>query len=245
MITYSKLTYGDITREVLIRLNEWRTGINYSDYEIKHQINHAIREVMSKSLPYKDWAYKVTVAVTDGTAMPKDFIKQIRVILQNGTRNVEARYVTPQEFYKTSTPRYGFNTGYLMQPIYTIWGVVDALGTLPEAQMLMKIRPITLSGFMDCYIVQPFLYDDNVVVNVPFIYEQLVVLSALVKILGRSGDAEKISTLQRLYYEEKNKILKLVEEKNTNEKKELDSFVDAVPPRIPPQPEQGEMQKKL
>ena len=36
-----------------------------------------------------------------------------------------------------------------------------------------------------------------------------------------------------------------MKQKRTNEKKELDSFVDPVPPRIPPQPEQGEMQKKL
>ena len=246
MINYSPITINQLVDNVIQQVGKFRNNINVSWYEIATFVNHAIREIFVKTLPYKDWAYISTLPVADNTALPRTMLKQIRVLLNNNGITVEARYSTPREFFKTTySTGMDFVNSYLIQPIYTIWGQTDLTGALPEPQQVIYIKPTTLTGIMDCYIVPAFTYVGTQPAGIPYEYETFIIYSAATRFLSKYAGDEQITALHRDLMLEQQKLIRIFVEKQRTEKRELDSFVEPVPPIIPEQPMEGEARIRL
>jgi hypothetical protein len=72
MIRYSSMTLGQAQDEVMLRLGQQRVAINLDSQTVQTFINRARREVLNKTLPYKDWAYVLNnVPVRHGEKLPE------------------------------------------------------------------------------------------------------------------------------------------------------------------------------
>lgn len=231
MITYSPLTQGKLIESVISKVGKFRNNVNIDYYTLAIMAYHAQNEIMTLTIPYKDWAYVTTTAITNGTVLPRTFHKQIRVILSS-LNNIEARYATPMEYFKTTNSGIIWSNAYNIQPVYTLWGLQDNTGQLNEAQIVIYVSPSTATGIIEYYNFPAFTDNANSVVNIPYEFENLLVLSTLQRIMHKLGDKEKIQELQKEILTERNKISKLLLEKKRTAKREIDVYVSPDSPIV-------------
>lgn len=224
MITYSPITLGKLIEEVISKVGKYRNNVNIDFYTLAIMAYHAQNEVMVLTIPYKDWSYLTTSNIANGTILPRTFHKQIRVILTS-LNNIEARYATPMEYFKTTNSGIIWSNAYTNQPVYTLWGVQDNTGILPEAQIVIYVSPTTATGIIEYYNFPAFTTNANAVIGIPYEFENLVVLSTLQRIMQKLGDPNKIQELQKEILLERNKISKLLMEKKRTEKRQVDVYV--------------------
>lgn len=223
---------GKLVEEVVFRATHFRSEVNLDYYTIANMANHSIYELMTKTLPYKDWAYITTISVHNAMLLPREFLRPIRVVLDNNGRNVEARYSTPLEVARVEDGSMGVvhNFALGLQPVYTLWGGESNDPNYEQPQLYIYLYPETLQGVMDCYVAPAFNYDENYQVPIPYEYEELVILSTLWRVLQRLGLSQEsnivFQSIAKTYQEQ---IAKLAEKKMT-EAMNLDKFVFPVPP---------------
>lgn len=240
MLNYTNLTMGKLVEEVSFRATKFRAEYNLDYYTIALMANHAIYEIMSKSLPYKDWAYVTNIPVADGTLLPREFIKPIRVMLnEQGNNNVEARYATPMEVYQTTDNLYGigYNLAYNIQPTYTLWGERDNGVPYNPSQLYIYIYPTTRTGAMDCYVAPAFNFAENYSIPIPYEFEESVIISTLFRVLQHLGLSKESSIVFQYLSAERQKAITTLIEKKRTEVTNLDSFALPVPPFAPAQPQ--------
>lgn len=264
MLQYSNLTAKDAYEEVMFRSGRHRNAIN-ADYDtVLGYLNWGVIDSLSKTLPYKDWAYVGRLIVQNRTAMPLDYIGVIRVLLSDGGAPPynEARYVAPKEYNQLSNWRHAhaWNKGYVTSPIYTIWSdrvvaltqlsplsiylypnTEDVIGTPPTN---LFYPTVNVTGTMEYYQAPPPVVTDMDVLPIPYEFEDLVIWTALFRLLSSVADAN-IEQLYLRIMEESTKLIERFQEKKRTEKRELDSFQEPVIPEVPPQPEQGEAAQNL
>jgi len=160
-------------------------------------------------------------------------------------------------------------------PIFTIWGQIAGVGlVLPPEPTQLTIYlgpnddyitgtapagyiypipappnnpgdPLLISGMMDCYIAPDDITASNNVLSIPYEYEDLVVMSALSRVYAKTADREALVTTYKKILEEKRRINLLYFEKKRTERRELESFVEPIPPYAPRLEEPGELPQKL
>lgn len=238
MLNYTQLTMGKLVEEVVFRLTQFRNEVNTDYFTIAHLANHAVNEIMTKSLPYKDWAYISTINVANGTLLPREFLKEIRVMLFGATKNIEARYSTPMELSNVTDTFYGVsqNTAYLIQPIYTLWGQIESAPTYTPSQLFIYLRPITMTGIIDCYVAPQFNYSENYLIPIPYEFEESVISGTLFRALQRIGLNKEANIVYSMIEQERIKALELLKAKKQTEVMNLDSFDLPVPPNAPVPP---------
>jgi hypothetical protein len=178
----------------------------------------------------------------------------------------EARYVDPREYY--SLTDWQQNVSYLkctvLNPIYTMWGQVlntnpigvPADGTIyigPNTDNLLgTVSPDydypevdSMSGYMDCILAPLPLVNTTDVIGVPYDYENLVILSTLARVFSKFGEVSILKTLHLKINEEKGRISKLYQESQFTKKRDLDIFVEPVPPLSPLPDTPGELKDRL
>lgn len=148
MIQYSRMTLKEAVDEVLLRMGQHRTAINLDWDTIAMFVNRAIRETLTKTLPYKEWCYMSTLKVTtnpfilpteaNGVAGGASFMSAIRLVLPHRVSDdlltyTEARQVDAKEFFTLSDwyKGHSWNAAKFKSPIYCLWG--SRAASSPEA----------------------------------------------------------------------------------------------------------------
>lgn len=254
MITYSSMTLGEVIDALFMKMERHRTSENFDWSSLRDYVNHAVREVLVNTLPYKEWAYNNVLDVTHGTTLPQTFIAPIRCMLSEDgdPPYTEARRVKPEEFYDLGD-WYGGNTwarASTREPVYTMWGDNKQVNIYlyPNDQWETGSAPTgytyygaDMSGKLECYLSPPQLTNSTDILPVPYDFEDLVILSALSRVFSRANDIMRLSHLQQRMQAEQQKLLKLYQAKLRLDKRELESYVEPLPPLVERGTEPGEV----
>lgn len=254
MITYSSMTLGEVIDGMLSKAQRHRTNINVDWATLASYVNNAAKEIMVSTLPYKEWAHNNVLDVTHGTLLPQRYMSHIRCMLsEDGSPPYrEARYVAPKEFYRVSD-WYGQNKWAMAsetRPVFTIWGEANEMNIYisPNDQWETGTAPTgyryygaTYSGKLECYMSPPLMASETDILPIPYEFEDLLQLSALARLLARTGDYSRLDNLQRRIMAERQMAIEMFFEKRRTLKRELESFTEPVPPLVPPPPEEGEL----
>jgi hypothetical protein len=267
MITYSNMTLKRCYDLVMLKATSHRTPENLDWGTVVKYINRAWKEVLIKTLPYKDWAYKLTTTITHGGLLPVSYLKGIRVLV-SPTGNppfTEARYVDAREYFTLSNwqRKQQWNACTVQNPIYTLWGHLPvAPNTDNQAEVSIFLAPNTdhqtgvapagfsyetnnMAGIMEYYGIPIDLTTDGDILPVPYEFENLVVLLTLIRVFSKTADTNLMQSLQQQIGAETQKLLELYTEFKVNTKRELDSFVEPVPPFAPGVQDKGEIPNNL
>lgn len=199
------MTLKQATDEIMVRISKLTTSSNFDYLLATMYLNRARREVMSMSLPFKDWAYtKTGFAVSNNTELPQDYTGIIRVMLKDPAAQYyqEARRVEPKEWWTlTNTVRpHSWNGASNLNPIYTIWGSDDVSTTnWSNKGLIMMVAPSTVVGFIDYQAEYGDMTNDTDVLNVPYEFENMVIMMALERIYQKLAETEKGMANYKVY----------------------------------------------
>lgn len=250
MVNFTTMSLSDIVQELTIRLGKQRS--EHLDYTtIVVCINRAIQEVCAATLQYKEWYYVKTLSVSDGDALPLDFLKVSRVICSHGTAYSEARYADPKEFNEVDYWKInGFNRSTNADPVYTIWGGLIYLS--PSTRHQTGVAPngyyystATVTGKLEYYAMPTQLAASSDAVAVPYDYWDYIILAALRRLGTYLSDPSMILNVQRDLGSVGQKILNRYMDIKKAEARQIDSFVEPVPPVVPVPPQEGEARVSL
>lgn len=205
MVSYSSMTFKSAIDEVLLRCDQMRIAINLDGQHVRRFLASARREVMSLAVPFKDWAFVKPVAIADGVELPQDFIAPLRVQLKTSldTNYTEARELDVREWQRltASVGANTYNQALPSQPAFMLWGASDTDDAAFAAKgVVVYVAPVGVSGYMEYYAS----YDDSAIsdtdtLNVPYEYENLVILSALVRVAMKAGQLDKLGDSYNQY----------------------------------------------
>ncbi|KKN79174.1 hypothetical protein LCGC14_0341910 [marine sediment metagenome] len=258
MVSYSNITLGEVFHEVISAINKYRSGMNIDYTTITNFVNRAVIEVVTKTLPFKDWAYVSSVNVTNQMQLPVNYLKYQRVLLsEDGDYPYqEARYVDIREYYTLTNWLNGhsWNRSSEEKPVFTIWGtgLRPTIFLAPNTDYQTGIQPsghiydtINVSGILE-YHPSPdkvSLATDRL--PIPYEFEDMVILSTIMRMYAKIGASQLLQNTQMKFIEETSKISELFVEKRRTEKRELDSFVEPVVPLVAASEEPGELKGEL
>jgi len=211
MISYSSMTLKQAADEVMLRIAKLTTSANF-DYQLAVMyLNRARRDAMATSLPFKDWSYIKTFAISNNIELPQDFIGVARVILKDPAAEDyrEARRLDPKEWWTmTNTHRaHSWNGANNLNPVYTIWGSDDSsTETWNSKGLVIKVGPSTVSGYIEYYAEYGDMSADSDTLNVPYEFENLVIMMAVDRIYHKLGETAKAPAI---YKEWQNGIMTL------------------------------------
>jgi hypothetical protein len=191
---------GDVVAQVemlagqtLTRSNiDWQSYVNY--------VRDARRDLFLRTHPYLEWAYHSSLTVVNGTNVPDDFIRPVRLIVwelgQPQNVNYEARRVDPREWLgvvSTGRPM-SFTGSNLMNPVYMIWAnQVDGF-TWAATTMEVWLSPVNTQGrleYMASYADTALVESDDPVL-VPVVLESLLVDMTLQRVLQDIDDTDRL-----------------------------------------------------
>jgi hypothetical protein len=261
------MTLGDVYNEALIRLGHQRDSYNIDWGSIVKFVNNAVREVVAKTLPYKDYAYISTMQATDRTLLPPEYLSFVRLLSSTTGLPpfIEARYVAPKEYFSLSNwmQTQIWNQGSPNRPIFTIFGGIRNVLTLTP-QLWLYMFPNTnehnpastapqgytyttsnVQGWLEFYRMPDEVVLDADVIRVPYEFEDLVVLSTLSRIFAKTQRTDMLMDNQKKVIEESQRIGQLFMAKQKTEKRQLDNFAEPVVPFVDVPPQEGELSKSL
>lgn len=243
MIEYATISVSNVIQEGIARLGKHRDEINLGWESLISMVNAAEREIELLTLPYKEWSYIAKMYIGDGMAVPQNFIKHIRVMLQidaDGSYR-EGRYVDIKELFTLSDDnlKNKFLAASQLNPIFTFWGNEPANNTTDETLYTIYIKPDTMTGYMEYYYTPDFQNGSDVI-YIPYEFEELLVLSFVTRLLVKLQDYTLLVRYNQDLMQERLKVIEFVQQKKHTRQRELDSFVDMVLPYVSPQPEPNE-----
>jgi hypothetical protein len=203
-LAYTSISLDDVASEVIMRLGELRVGTNVSYGDIIRYVQESRRELASRVVPTKEHAFIKDVDVSDGALIPLDFIKPVRVILQNaGGEYVEARRVDPREWTNVvqAGSAHSFAQASTRSPVYMIWANgTQGSPAWAQSAMAIHLSPNTMTGKLEyvAFYADVDLDDETETVSVPAETEGLLIAMVLERALFRYGNA---SALQKLSLE--------------------------------------------
>lgn len=253
MVNFYEITLGDLYLEVVVRLGNQRN--EHLDWTtITLFINRALQEVAISTLQYKEWYFTKTIDVTDGMALPLDYIKFTRVICnQTAGHYFEARYCDPKEFNALD---YWKQTGWTRRtyenPIFTLWGSPVSIylspstrtqtGTAPQGYYYV---PSTVTGKLEYYTLPARLVNPTDAVQIPYDYFDYIVLATMRRVCSYVSDPQMLVSIQRELGGATQKIINRYSEVRKVERRQIDSFIEPVIPIVPPTSQEGEAKVSL
>jgi len=248
MIQYNKYTVQQLFDEVILRLGENRNAENIDYLTVAYYLNEALEEIMINFYPIKDWAFFTTILVANQQFLSPRFIKHVRLLLSaNGQPPyVEARKIDVREWYSiiNRDMRQFWNMGTYDNPVYMIWGNVIYL----YPTNFWNANDATqgnVSGVLDCYMFPVRVFNPNSMLNIPYEFEELLLLLALEKVVTRILPmAQKPKYLQQITAQKSIFIQQYLSSRHA-EKRHLASFVAPEVPLVPAPAEAGELQSRL
>jgi len=237
MIQYSSMTLRQATDEIMLRVRKLSTSVNFDTQLASMYISEARRMAMAMSLPFKDYAYIKTFAVSNGVELPQDFVCEVRTLLKDPSVDEysEARKADVREWWTlTNTVRpHSFNNATLNYPAYTIWGSDDSDAAVWNSKgMVVLVAPTTTVGIIEYYAEYGDMVLDTETLNVPYEFENLIILLALVSIYAKIGEPNRAVETYKSYQEGIMKIrLNEIARRNT-ETHNIQSLALPVPTQI-------------
>lgn len=246
MIQYSPITLEEAVNEVLLRLGQFRTATNLDRQTVELFVNKSRREVLIKTLPYKDWGYITHVPIqhlgVQGQAggVPRNFIRMVRVVLNGLGLNAEARYADPREFFTLSDIRSGqrWNQATYRNPVYTLWGgdytttrglvfyAAPFATYIPAVGAIAQVGVSNLSGTAECYCGYDDVTQPTDRLRIPAEFENLVVTGAVARCLQKLGETARLVEVQKKSMDEQMRLRSLFAEKTETERIGLESRGD-------------------
>lgn len=257
MIPYRKTRIIDIMNEVRNYLQFFINPFNFDNEYLLIQVIQAIRYSEFFLLPHKVWAFKDTIEVTHKSILPTTLVAPIKLTITND--NVEARYVDFREYYQLTNWRYqhSWNRPTQKYPIYTITGLNKnkVIFIAPNNDFQTGVAPPgfnyyngpQLVGVLEFYSVPNFnSLNENSLFPLPDEFRKIVVLDVSLRVLSKVADREKLLNLHKDLLEIKTNMWNNYVTQLANERKEMDNFVEQVPPFVsPPSSVTGELPNKL
>lgn len=198
MIAYSRMTLKEACDEVMLRTAQSRTASNLDYGVIRRFVQDARRELFNRVVPFKDYAFIKTVAVTANLqALPADYVRPVRVILNSGGQNREARRVDPREWnvLVNGNRPHTYVQPTVSEPVYMIWANTVTSNTLwSQTNMAIWVAPSASVGQLDYYAQ----YDDSSLtadtdtVNVPAEAETMLINLVLQRVYAKIADRDKL-----------------------------------------------------
>lgn len=242
MIAVSSMMVADVLSQVealsgtLITQHnvDWKSLINY--------LRDARRDLFLKTHAYMEWAFHSSLDVVNGTAVPQDFIRPVRLVVWElgGTRtdNAEARRVDPREWLALlqTGPSMSFTSARLSAPVYMIWANQTDSVNWASTQMQVWLAPANAEGrleylasYADAGIVES---DDPVLI--PVALESLLVDMTLERLLMDVADGDRLSAVRARVMEGLAQYSLVQAAVQTNEALTLDSVPTPEPTRTIP-----------
>jgi hypothetical protein len=242
----------DVWEETLIRVEGLREGENMDLGTFMRQLNWAVREVYLDTLGYKGWTYKESATnLRNGDRIDRRFLESIRVLVSESGEDgsfFEARYADPREFFTvTSTLDYPqiWGRGRSLSPIYTLWGNRDYITAIGQPQLFIYFQPDTLIGMMDAYMAPPEVNSFVDVVPIPNDFIEYFMQNVIVRILTVIGRVSEAQDIVENINQTRASFKSKHQERQTLQKRKLESFVQPIHPIVPPKEEPGEVPNKL
>ena len=203
MTPVTSMTLGDVVAQMDMRSGRALTEHNAGWGALVNYVRDARRDLFIRTHPYSEWAHRQTLTVTNGTAIPNNFIRPTRLVVWETagiiTTNSEARRVDPREWHKVTSPSrsMSFTGATLKNPIYMIWvNAVDG-PTWANTNMLMWLYPVNGTGQLD-YVASyadADLIESTDLVMVPVLFETLLCDMALLRLLDDVADIQRRKTV--------------------------------------------------
>lgn len=252
MIAYKYPTYGDIVEEVMYRLGSHISGMNTDTETIIIMVNRSIQEIYSKILPYRDWAIRSQLDIKNGDWLTENYKSIERVVVYDSdvSEQREARRVAVKEFYSLAmdTNWQLWNRCNNDRPIYTIYGNKIYIAPLlngaygdPTADGADGKKAI-----VDCYMVPVFTENLDDKLLLPAEFKELIVLSAMNRILFKTSDRSQLYTIFGQINNIEMDLYNAYKQHTVTQKQTLDTFVGAdETPFRPPTTIANELQKRV
>ena len=201
MITYNGLTYLDVIDKVIYRLNKHREVENISHSFLLDMVNRSVQAVYCKILPYKDWALRTQISISNGQWLSENLMGIERVMVSStaAPQMKEARKATPQEFY-TVTAQNGWqiwNRATTDRPIYCIYGnnIYIAPTITPVNGDPTDATVTGMTGILDCYMApnNNITFFNNI--PIPAEFEEHLILEAMQRVLFKTSDKAQLYTI--------------------------------------------------
>ncbi len=241
MILPSSMTVKEALDQVMRRVSQLQTRSNL-DYKIAWNfLNNARREVFARTLPFKDYAYTKTIAISNATALPADFTRVVRVILKDpaDTKYVSARRAAAKEWWRVSNTlrpdsRIAATRRY---PAYTVWGSEDDFQD--DAQYIYT-APSNETGYLEYVAAYSDLPLDvngepdlTATLNIPLEFENIVIQSTLVRCFSKMAERELLADTMRRTQMEYAKLGLLYVAKGVTSAVNAESLTNPEPVTVP------------
>lgn len=257
MIPYNKTRIQDLMNEVQVRLRNFVNPYNFDQEYLLTQIINAIRFSGFQFLPYKVWAFVDKIYVSHRTALPLTFIAPIRLTLVEP--KVEARYVDFREYFQLTCWRHkhSWNRPSPNNPIYTITGenYQKVIYIAPNRDYQTGNPPPgfeyyngpDLIGVLEFHAIPDYnALTETSFFPLPEEFKEGVILEACIRILSKVADTHLLLNLHKNLIDFKSHLWNSYVQKLGTEYREMDEFVEQIPPFVsPPQSLQEELPNKL
>jgi hypothetical protein len=251
MFSNVQRTAQELYDEVIWRLARYRTRENLDYDNVMKYINNAIKELYVLLLPYREYAYHSSLQVQHLDVLPTSYYKHIRLIinvreLDPATGYVEARYVTPREYYTITSwhQAQDWNKARITNPVFTIWNYgqnssnailsPDLLQILisPNISLTYPNPPITtdLVGTLEYYGLPNDLVNETDALDLPAMFEEFVITAAINRFLFKAVQGQDVKNYIKSLQEQKASFQQRMDVLEYNVKRELDSFLVPVAP---------------
>lgn len=230
MLPYRNITLDDVINEVVIRMNDQRSGVNVDWATLRRMTNRSIKEVVNMTLPYKSWAYTSRIAVTNGTVLPVTLIKPIRVLLSASGNPPyrEAREVDIREMYSITdgSKQHSWNLDLTIDPVYLFWGD----NSITPTNFVIYVSPAGYSGILEGHFIPGDLAAPTDVVPIPYEFAELAVLGVIARVYQKFQEGNALASVLQRVVEERQRILSKFVEKRRAEEKDLEAFEEEANP---------------
>lgn len=268
MISNITRTAEDLYNEFIFRANTYRTRENIDFDSALKYINNAIKELYTILLPYKEYAYHSSLTVQNGTALPRGFYKDIRLLIKviEGEDLVgmqEARRSTPQEYWTATNWHNGnkWTRATKNKPVYTIWnsGALDnsllpittptelRIFISPNLTIVEPTPPIDeeLEGILEYYGLPNDMTAPTDIMDLPALFEEFVNAVAINRFMMKSDRYGDIVGYRDSIAAQRQSLINKLATMDYNIERELDSFLTPVAPFRMVQALPGELPEQL
>ena len=251
MFSNVQRTSLELYNEVIWRLSKYRTRENLDYDNVMKYVNNAIKELYVLLLPYREYAYHSSLTVQHLDTLPTGFYKHIRLImnvreLDPATGYVEARYVTPREYYTITDWNRGqdWNRSRVTNPVFTFWneGQSSSNGILSPDLVQIMISPnlslaepspvitANLTGTLEYYGLPADLVAETDALDLPSMFEEFVITAAVNRFLFKAVPGKDVENYIKSLQEQKASFKQRMDVLEYNVKRELDNFLVPVAP---------------
>lgn len=197
---YSPITLGEAYNHIATFLKKYDTGLNMDWGTFCNASYRALISIMSKTTPFKQWAYRSELTATNASGVyeiPSDYIRMIRVSVPDSVGAVtDARYINVREWYSVTGDEYNmWNIGISHNPVYTLWGLTDM--TEPH-KLGMRVYPVpaTTNVTITYYSSPAKVEGIDDVVGVLADYETLYLTEVIIRLMNIYGLGSKTEYLE-------------------------------------------------